>query len=267
MMKVEKAYSVFFKLWNVSMIPKLLKMNKWFDSKAQLQVGDLVYFRKEESELSSTWTVGKVSEIVKSKDGLVRRATVQYSNSTEDFPRFTDRAVRSLIKLFHVDGENWQADMDQVEKLIAVIKGDKSDDLGQAYTMSHTGEGLRFRLTATSGYDGPQRELGVQHRLPAKVARSKLLKSCELCCCSSHCLLTGHGKEDILLKVPAYEGLQKYKYQNLLDRSWMEFDDYQEVMYSCPFEQDKFMSVLCAVGIDLGDDVDDPCPGSDNFMI
>ena len=53
------------------MIPKLMKMHKWFDGKAELKEGDIVYFRKTESELSSKWTVGKVSDVVKSKDGVV----------------------------------------------------------------------------------------------------------------------------------------------------------------------------------------------------
>ena len=46
-------------------------------------MGNIVYFRKVENELSSKWTVGKVSDVVKSKDGVVRRCTVQYQNSTE----------------------------------------------------------------------------------------------------------------------------------------------------------------------------------------
>ena len=84
MKRVEKSYSAFFKIWNTSLIPKLIKMNKWYDTKDQLKVGDLVYFKKEDSELSSTWTIGKVSEVEKSKDGLVRRAWVQYQNFGEN---------------------------------------------------------------------------------------------------------------------------------------------------------------------------------------
>ena len=46
-------------------------------------MGNIVYFRKVENELSSKWTVGKVSDVVKSKDGVVRRCTVQYQISME----------------------------------------------------------------------------------------------------------------------------------------------------------------------------------------
>ena len=61
--KIKKTYSVFYKLWNTSLIPKLMKMNKWFDTKSQLKIGD-VFFRNVESELSSEWTVIIISDIV-----------------------------------------------------------------------------------------------------------------------------------------------------------------------------------------------------------
>merc|ERR1711867_78999 len=83
MKKVEDTYKVFYELWNVTMVPRLMRMHKWFDGKAQIKVGDIVYFRKVESELSSKWTVGKVTDVVRGKDEIVRRATVQYQNSNE----------------------------------------------------------------------------------------------------------------------------------------------------------------------------------------
>ena len=64
MEKVEKAYTMFYKLWNITMVPRLMKMHKWFDGKALIKVGVIVYFRKVESELSSKWTVGKVTNVV-----------------------------------------------------------------------------------------------------------------------------------------------------------------------------------------------------------
>ena len=85
-MKIEKTYSAFYKLWNTTMIPKLMKMNKWFDTKSQLKIGDVVFFRKVENELSSEWTVGIISDIVKSKDDVIRRVEVKYQNANENKP-------------------------------------------------------------------------------------------------------------------------------------------------------------------------------------
>ena len=65
--KIEKGYSVFFKLWNTTMVPKLMKQSKWYNNMEELKVNDIVYFRKVESELSSKWTVGKIVNVVRSK--------------------------------------------------------------------------------------------------------------------------------------------------------------------------------------------------------
>ena len=74
--KVDQANIVFYNMWNVAVIPKLMKIRKWFDCKAESE-GD-AYFRKIESDLSSKWTVGKVSDVVK------------------DQPSYTDRAASSV---------------------------------------------------------------------------------------------------------------------------------------------------------------------------
>ena len=109
MEKIEDSYSSFFRIWNTTMVPKLMKAYKWYKSGEMLKVDDIVYFQKAISELSSKWSLGIVTEIEKGKDGLVRRATIKYQNSSEDAPRFTDRAAQSLIKLFHInDQDGWK---------------------------------------------------------------------------------------------------------------------------------------------------------------
>ena len=266
--KVEKGYSVFFKLLNITMIPKLMKQNKWFDGKSQLQVGDLVWFRKEESELASKWIAGKVTEVVKSKDDLVRRAQIQYQNSSENFPRFTDRAARSLIKLFNIDDLNWQDDMAQVERLVDELK--KEEPCGPSFSISHTGEGLRFRLKATGGQDLVHREEGVQHRVAAKIARDKHLQGCQVCCCISHCLLSDHKTEGV--DFSSYYSVQEENFPGLMDSSWVSSAEYEEEWMEIADDDQQandFMSMLCAVNTDLGGDVMEEtlCPGPNNLMV
>ena len=36
MEKIEKGYSSFFRIWNTTVIPKMMKMYEWFDSKSEL---------------------------------------------------------------------------------------------------------------------------------------------------------------------------------------------------------------------------------------
>lgn len=228
MKKVEKAYEVFFKLWNVTMIPKLMKVHKWFDAKnVLLREGDIVYFRKVENELSSKWTVGRVSDVEKGRDGVVRRCTVRYQNASESQPRFTDRAARSLIKLFHIDDLSWQQEMDLVEKVIDENK--VAENAVTSYDMNHL-TGLRYRLKAVTDHDRPVRELGVQHRAGAKVAKMKVVQTCKNCCCTSHCQLTSHTKGDVTLDIPVVLAA-KHVFIAMLDRSWSEFEMLEQDLF------------------------------------
>merc|ERR1719300_1628117 len=113
MKKIETGYAAFYKIFNSTMVPKLLSSCKWFRTGEQLQVDDLVLFQKIENDLSSKWTLGKIIAVEKSRDGLVRRATVQYKNPNEDILRTTDRATRSLVKLMHIDDTNWLDDISE----------------------------------------------------------------------------------------------------------------------------------------------------------
>ena len=263
MQRVEKGYKAFFKLWNVTMIPKLMKSHKWFNSNCQLMVGDIIYFQKDESELSSKWTIGKVTEVIVSKDGLVRRVEVTYQNANESKPRTTDRASRSLIKLFHIDDQDWQADMAEVERLVSAFKQQGEASL-PVFKMSYTGDGLRYRLdrlNATS-IDGVQRKLGVQNRVGSKTAKSKFEKPCGKCCCASHCAVAVHESRR---KRPADKESVQFTFDygdvamaevnafhNMLDRSWMDLQEFEEeVMDSFVQQHEDFMGLLCSVNTDL----------------
>ena len=119
------------------MVPKLMTQKIWFEDKGTLQVGDIVFFQKEEKELNSKWLIGIVEEVVKgSKDDVVREVNIRYQNANEDVPRFTNRAARTVKKLFHIDDTTWQDDMSEVEKLKQALEADDdnegADTLAQA---------------------------------------------------------------------------------------------------------------------------------------
>ena len=88
--------------------------------------------------------------------------------------------------------------------------------------MNHV-TGLRYRLKAVTDYDRSVRELGVQHRAGAKVAKMKVVQTCEKCCCTSHCLLTSHAKRDVALDFPVVLATTQV-FTAMLDRSWSEFE-------------------------------------------
>ena len=253
MKKIEKGYSTFFKIWNSSMIPKLMKAHKWYKTGDQLQVNDVMYYQKVESELSSKWSIGIISEVEKGKDGLVRRVQIKYQNSSEDFPRYTDRAVRSLIKLFNIDDQNWQDEMAEVEKLVFDLQKTEKPDV-QGYAMSRAGEGLKFRLTATANVS---RSVGVETRAVVKIARTKFLKPCRKCCCISHCLFFDHGNGKVATDALELESCPQYMFSEMLDRSWLMYDQFEEDIVDVCDAEDHFMSLLCAVNTNLNDNCED----------
>ena len=208
--------------------------------------------------MSSDWTVGKVDEVEVSKDGVVRRCNIKYQNSNESFPRFTDRAARSLVKLMNIDDTCWRQDMDLVEKLIKELKDEEEThamekDENNAANFS----GQRSRLFATSGPDLPTRNISVQFNADAQVARSKLRSrtSCKNCCCASHCELSFHVKKNEPVR---WESSSRFENKFLLlDRSWDSFEDYENNLFdSIPIRcsRDPMMSHICAVNVNLADD-------------
>ena len=116
--KVDKLYKAWYRLWKDAVVPKLIRQPKWFKTDKHLRPGDLVYFEKDPSKLSSVWVMGRVDQVVRSKDGLVREAIVAYRNHTENFNRLTNRAVRSLVKLFSIDEDCVQEDLAKLQKRI-----------------------------------------------------------------------------------------------------------------------------------------------------
>ena len=132
--KVEQTYDSFFKLWNTSCLPKLIPQPKWFRDGPELKPEDVVMFRKKENDLSSEWTVGQVESVTRSRDGVVRRAEIRYHNPGDVTdpdtrllltpPKFTDRAVRTLVRLFSLDDAYFIEDMAAVEqKLLRDTQG------------------------------------------------------------------------------------------------------------------------------------------------
>ena len=128
--KVEDTYEAFYQIWNKVMIPRMIPQPKWFQNSKDLKPDDVVFFKKIENDLSSSWTVGQVEDVIKSKDGEVRRANIRYHNHGEsDKPKFTDRAVRTLVRLFSLEDSYFVRDMAEVEKIVGNLNKDIHEDV------------------------------------------------------------------------------------------------------------------------------------------
>jgi hypothetical protein len=111
-------------------VPKLMHKPKWFRSDKDLVSGDLVYFIKREGALENKWTMGMVESVKKGRDGIIREAVIKYCNSSEQklslgkndkqldstFPRYTERSVRKLIKIFSIEETSLVEDMAELKR-------------------------------------------------------------------------------------------------------------------------------------------------------
>ena len=178
--------------------------------------------------------------------------------------------------------------MDLVEKLIEESKVSNKDSKQ---------EDSRSRLKAVMNEEAVTRKIGVQHKLSAKLAKSKFTRPCSNCCCLSHCEKNPHNDEDDVqvemskLDVPDD---RQVEFVGMLDRSWVvETTDYEtEMLESVPFDQnkfmvteyeeelldsmpnfqDQFMSVLCSTHLDLNlreeeDVLENQTALADNIMV
>ena len=176
--EVQKVYDSWFKVWNVSYIPKLLYQPKWWKQDRDLKDGDIVMFQKTESELDSKWTLGTVDQLVRGRDGLVRRAVVRYQNYSEDFHRLSDRHTRRLVKIWSVDDQNIDQDLAELQRRLEMTERGSAlvVQLLEAPTVLHLPAAEPFNT------DGE----------PAAFQSSPLIHSaCGFCCCDSHCRI-GH---------------------------------------------------------------------------
>ena len=96
-------FNSWFENWLLVHVPKLVHQPKWFKSDEDVQVGDIVLFKKSDSSLNSTYQYGIISSISISRDGKIRKAEVTYRNYNENTNRSTYRAVRELVIIHHYD--------------------------------------------------------------------------------------------------------------------------------------------------------------------
>ena len=119
--KVEETYQAFFRIWNTAYVPKLIPAPKWFKDSPTLKPNDVVYFQKTAGDLSSSWTVGTIENLIRSKDKKIRKVIVRYTNATEDGFRITDRAFHSIIKLFSIEDAYFIEDLAEVERRLGAL--------------------------------------------------------------------------------------------------------------------------------------------------
>ena len=88
-----------------------------------LNIGDLVYVQKSDSDPASSWTMGMISALEENRDDIVRKVIIK-RNASEQQDRTTRRNVRSICKIWSEDDTNIQAALSQVANFLKDLKVD-----------------------------------------------------------------------------------------------------------------------------------------------
>ena len=121
-----RVFKAWFKAWLISYVPQLIQMTKWFKSDEQLKVGDVVLFLKSDKAFETQYQYGLVKHVYQSRDGLVRKAEIEYQNHQEKVKRTTVRGVRELVVIRRVE----EYDIDEV---LFKARADHSSDSPAAH--------------------------------------------------------------------------------------------------------------------------------------
>ena len=126
------------------------------------------------------WTLGMVEELHRGRDGIIREVVIKYCNSSEQklsltkgkgldstYPRYTERAVRRLIKIFSIEDDCLADDLAELAKKYEHFK--RAEDILVDVDDA----------TAQVVYSKPEN------------CESKKKQQAE-CCCQEHCNLTSH---------------------------------------------------------------------------
>ena len=247
MIKVEQTFDAYFRIWNSTMVPKLIPQPKWFKESPELQPEDVVYFQKVENVLSSKWTVGQIDSLVRSKDGVVRRAFVRYYNFGENEARVTDRAVRSLVRIFNVEDNYFIRDMSEVEILIKNLESKAEGELSEEDKV----------VKPTKLKKGADGNYMVQH---AETERVEAVRLCG-CCCDSHCRMNEHKEVrgnsicvSLVSKLSDAVVEQENEYPNIYERDLFggTFDDEPVKLSGLVMDtKDEIYDMLTSLGTDF----------------
>ena len=123
--QVVMTFEAWYKVWSDAYIPKLLSRPKWFKAETDIQIGDIVYFQKSESDLGSSWILGMISGIEKIRDNLIRKVDIKYRNTTKNQDMFTNRNVRKICKIWSESDWNLQDDLAELVEKLQQVEGGK----------------------------------------------------------------------------------------------------------------------------------------------
>ena len=94
-----------WKAWYESVFPYLVPSYKWLQRHRNVKVGDICLI-KYKSEIRATYRLGRVRDVKKGSDGLVRTVILEYKLSGEKKFRTVDRPVQGVSVIVPIEEQN-----------------------------------------------------------------------------------------------------------------------------------------------------------------
>ena len=251
--QIQDKFATWYKIWCQVYVPKLMAQKKNYKNERDLKVDDIVYYQKKESELSSPWIIGRVDQVVRGRDGIIRKAFIRYTNPKESIQRVTERSARKLIKIWSADDPDLQADLMEIQGRINQIMhkaphfpngGEVRGACARVHAAAHPG------FSSTHGEAGDGQQARVDQRgvlVPAYPHLPGPIK-CQ-CCCLPHCRVNFHNIYDTKTMIQEFHpttGLQM--------EAPMEEDMEQDAYYvdeEKVDDMDNIAALIMSVGVDL----------------
>jgi len=160
---------------------------------------------------------------------------VRFYNHGEKMPRFTDRAVRSLVRLFNIEDNYWVNDMAKCEELVKEFQRKQKDDKVDPITLVKTDDG-QFKV---------------------KGEEASVKKSCG-CCCVGHCALSrdyhntaGRVVGTDLAKLDAALDVGELTFPYIYEKDLVEEFGVDEPVLSEVETTDEIIAMMTAMGTDF----------------
>ena len=229
--EIQMKYEAWYKIWCEVYVPKLMVRKSGFKNSRDLAPDDIVYFQKEESALSSPWIMGVIDQVVRGRDGIIRRVIVRFRNFKENFDRFTDRSAKKLIKIYSSEDPDLQHDLTRVQARIDELLGgggqqDATTIMMEIFsTASREGDVQCFSLT-----------------------KSPILQGKCQCCCKAHCMMSFHNyyrTKTFCQALPSIED-QGISVINMKEEYEADSEEIEEVN-----AMDNFTALIMSVGVNL----------------
>ena len=99
---VQELINNWWQRWYESVLPSLTPSYKWLQRHRNVQVNDICLIRYK-SKVRSSYRLGRVIEVHTSKDGLVRKVTLQYKLPNEKVFRTVERVVQGIAVIVPVE--------------------------------------------------------------------------------------------------------------------------------------------------------------------